>query len=182
MTAARKDPQDHLRGKKRPVTKVVYISNDPGFEEQLERVQEELSRIKNDSMMSARMSDMHEERRTILEKQEREMVEELRKEHSIKFTFRSIGMKKFDALVSDHPATDAAREKAKEAGQNPDNLQYNPETFHPALLKAALVDPVDFDIEAVFESDDWNDQEIAALVTTAINANMTRRVVPLGNG
>lgn len=55
----------------------------------------------------------------------------------VEFVFRSIGRLAYTELVRKHPATQA---QAEEAGAH---LSWNPDTFPPALLAAACVEPDD---------------------------------------
>lgn len=173
-------PQDHKRSiKKNAVTKTVYICNDPDISEELEDVQDRLSWL---SLRVANGVATEEQRADYDKLRERETELKIKvKDTSIIFKFRSIGRKPYDELIDANPPTDSDRAEVEKAGGDPKMLQYSPEAFAIALCQAALVEPQDFDFKEAWNSDDWNQAELAALFSGAMEANTQRRLVPLGN-
>jgi len=179
LRAGKKAPQDFKRGKKKPVQKTVWICMDPEIADEYAQVNEAYEFMKRRLSVGANddkfMAEYDEAKR-----KEQEMREVLR-DNSTKFVFRGIGMRRFDKLVDKYPPTDHAREQIKKQGGNPDNLRWDPDTFGQALCEASCIEPEGCDFDEIFESDDWNDIEIGALIQAAIEANGSRQVVPAGN-
>ena len=101
----------------------------------------------------------------------------------VEFVFRSIGRKAYDRLVNEHPPSNKAKNEAEKQGEDPKNLQWDPYTFPQALVAAAIIHPkLDLDsVEEIWESDDWNGNELQALFYTALSVQQKTRVVQLGN-
>jgi hypothetical protein len=189
VTKPKAVPLDHLRGKKRPVIRSVSIFLDSEVAEEINRaqvklaaVEEKLAEARGDVALQKRREDAQGE----LERLQDRAVEE---GDVVSFSFRSIGRKAYDRLVDEHPATDEqqkeARERGLEAGLAPtlSRLSWNADTFPPALVAAASVDPKITHEEAyeLFHvSEDWNAAELTALFVTARSAQDTRDVADLG--
>jgi hypothetical protein len=96
-------------------------------------------------------------------------------EGTLWFTFRSLGRKNYRKLLDEHPATDDHHAAAREQGQS--QAAYNPDTFAPALVRAACADPVlsTEDVEAIFDGDAWSDGDVAGLFTCALTAQVQSR-------
>lgn len=178
-----KMPLDHLRSQKKPVTKSVRIATD---QEVAERYQEsktdlDLARItyENNSRSEKAIAEYSEAKAKFDEARI-----ELR-DNSIAFKFRSIGRRKYDDLVKEHPITDEQREEAKSSngGEDP-GIEWNYDTFPDALIAACLVEP-EISPEEMLEwlqTDEWNSAEQQALFQAAFSANTMRAVVDLGKG
>lgn len=96
-------------------------------------------------------------------------------ESTVDILLRSIGRKRYDALLGDHPPTE---EQKKEDGG--ENLLYNPETFPIALVAESSVEPKMTYEEAKDLFDEWNGAELSELFFAALAVNTQRRVVELG--
>lgn len=100
-------------------------------------------------------------------------------EASVVLVFRSIGRRRYDEMVDEHPPTDEQQEKAKEQGGV---AGYNPATFLPVLISESLIEPL-LTLEQVNALwDEWNNAEVMALINAAIEVNTTRRTADLGKG
>lgn len=107
------------------------------------------------------------------------------------FVARSIGPNRFDALQTDHPATEDQQEKHK-AGGGDGTLGWDPDVFPKALLVAsvqyvdpetgAMVDLTEEFVDDLYDGDKWNLSEVMALFQAAYEVNSIRRVVDLGKG
>lgn len=173
-----KQPQDFKRGKKKPNVKVAYICNDPDLGDEYEAVKKDLdyyTKLAEVGKLTTAMVIKTEG----LREQERDLSQKV-KENSLKFTFRGIGMKRFDNLVEEHPPLDEQIEKMQAAGLGAMALRFNPLTFAPALCQACLVEPEE-DITGYWDSEDWNGIELGELFNAALEANTTRRIIPSGN-
>lgn len=114
-------------------------------------------------------------------------LEELRPEAAAitrKMVFQSIGRRKVEQLMTDHPATDAQQrqERRENNGDPKARLIYNPDTYPPALVAATLVEPKLTYEEAVelFESENITAAEWAQMFYTAQSLDLTSKVVSLG--
>lgn len=196
-----RQPLDHLRSHKQPVTRTVWIPLDNDAAAELHQAEQELTRLR--IAVESRPKDTGLTQR--LEEQQ-ETVERLREElrgdpdRMAKFIARSLGRREFEDLQNAHTATPEQRKAAKKDGVG--ELSWNPDTFPPALIEAccfyATWDdevgeealeplPADFVKEMWDGTDDqgvarWNHAEAMSLFTAAYEANNTRRVVDLGNG
>ncbi len=189
MSKAKAVPLDHLRGKKRPVTRTVevFLDSDVAAEVNraravLEDIEERISTNKGDLGLQVQ----RDEARAELERLQDAAVEA---GDVVSFTFRSIGRKAYERLIEEHPATEEqqkqAREHGVEAGLAPhlSRLSWNADTFPPALIAAASVDPKishDEAYELFHVSEDWNQAELTALFVTARDAQQARDVADLG--
>jgi hypothetical protein len=174
---------DHLISKKKAVTKTVAIALDPELAEELEEARR--ARDLAQSRANARKDDS-ELQAQLWEAEERYAQAEERMggdDAVAHFTFRSIGRAAFDALVDAHPPTPAQRAKAKSFGVNGE-MQWNMDTFPPALVAACLVEPKlsAEEMLAIWRDDSWNQVELNDLFLAAVNVNGTRRTVDVGKG
>lgn len=96
---------------------------------------------------------------------------------SVTFTFQDIGRKAFDELVMAHPATKDQKERVAELGGG--ILEYNIDTFPPALLAATAIDPemTVEDAQQIF--DVWGSGDAEILFTQALLVCKERTSVPL---
>lgn len=156
---------DHLR-KKKPIEKIVHVPLDPDLVEAYEKAVEDFEAA------DARDDDLS------VVSAAREAAREKLEEQTVSLKFRSIGRKRYDALIHDHPPTDEQNEEhQRQYGQK---APYDVETFAPALIAASCVEP-EMTAEQVMELfDDWNPAEVFDLYTAALEVNTQRRVVDLG--
>jgi hypothetical protein len=178
-----------LRSRKSPVVRSTEIFLDSDTAEAINRARveaEAAERLATDKAGDHGAHVRRDEARGILERLQREATET---GQVASFSFRSIGRKAFEKLVSEHPATEdqqkEARDRGLEAGlpANLSRLSWNAETFPPALIAASSVEPKITHEEAyeLFNvSEDWNAAELTALFVTARSAQDTRDVADLG--
>lgn len=102
--------------------------------------------------------------------------------NSIKFTFRAIGRKRYNALVNEHPPTEEQKQKATDNGDDPDDLEWDTDKFPPALMALSIVEPelTEAEVHELWDSDDWNAVELMNMFYTAYQVNTARGVVNLG--
>lgn len=189
MTKAKAVPLDHLRGKKKPVVRSVDIFLDSEAGEAVARAQrtveeakERLAESPDDLNLQVRRDDAEAE----LERLRQEVIDD---GAVVAFSFRSIGRKAYQNLIDEHPATEEQQKEAREEGNaiglsaQLSRLQWNADTFPPALVAAASLEPKITAEEAweVFHvSEDWNQAELTALFVTARRAQESRDVADLG--
>ena len=170
---------DHLRKKKKAVTRTVAIICDSAVADRYAAAVNRLTEA--DRALTARPKDQ----RVISEREEAlealEALEGEAEEASEDFTFRGIGRKVFEDLIDNHEATKEQRAKARKAGEE---VQWNAETFPQALVSASLVDPdlSEEDIHEIWDSEDWNQAELLELFSAALEVNTSRRTSNLGKG
>lgn len=94
---------------------------------------------------------------------------------TIWFTFQSLGVRAFEALVAEHPPTAEQIAAAAEAGApRPD---WNDQTFGGALIAASCISPRITPEQAheLLGDPAWNVAEVGALVATALTVNTRAR-------
>jgi hypothetical protein len=173
---------DHLRSKKKPIEKTVEIVLDAELAERFEeaRTQVDIAQIRvNGNPTDVDLQLALEQAKAAVETLRTEIDEN---DAVVKITFRGIGRKAYDDLVADHPATLEQLSDAKKKGH--DDLQFNLETFPPAIVAASSKEPKMTleEVQAIWNSEDWNQVELGELFTAAMMVNGTRRTVDLGKG
>ncbi len=111
-----------------------------------------------------------------LKKKLEELIERSR-DTEITFIFKSLGRIVYDDLV-ELPEHQPSDEQKKEGAQ------FNPDTFPPALVAAAAVDPEISIEEAVeiFGDSEWNGAELQKLFFAALEVNTETGDIPLSKG
>lgn len=163
--------------KNKPPRTVKYtVVMDDEKAAQLEKLESQIIKLRRDRGQSAKGTING------LQKRADDLRAELR-ESSVDIVLSSVGRRKFDDLISDHPITPEQKKEMIEAGvEEKDVPSWNPETFPPALLKMSVTEPEDLsdtDIQAIW--DDWNQSESGTLFQLAMMVNTQRRIVDLGN-
>lgn len=186
-------PLDHLRSRKRPVTKPVWIALDSDVADRLIELQQKLERA--ETLLEARPLDGQLAVQVEALADEVDDATEDFRSNAAKFVARSLGANAYEELMSHHPATKDQITDAKKQGVM-GVLGFNTDTF-PKVLTAACVRYVSGQTEdgedileelteeyvkEMYESEEWNEAELTALFEAAYNVNSTRRVVDLGNG
>lgn len=198
--SASKAPLDHLRSRKKPVTKTVWIADDSEVAERYQKAEAEMVMARDfsrDHPLSDAALKEYQDKKEAFEAIEGEM-----KENATAFKLRSIGRKRFEKLQADYPITAENRAKATEENDGKDpGIEWDPDTFPPVLIAACVVSPVKFepddlelDEDGKFQSEavqefvdwitgeDWNLSETSSLFEAAWQVNTIRRVVDLGKG
>lgn len=185
-----KAPLDHLRSRKKPVTKTVWIADDSEVAERYQRAEAEMQLARDfsrDHPLSEAALQEYQEKKTAYEEIEADM-----KQSATAYKLRSIGRKKFEKLQADYPITDENRAKAtvENDGKDP-GIEWDPDAFPPMLIAECIVSPVKFeedDDEAKAEfiswitGEEWNLSETSSLFEAAWQVNTIRRVIDLGKG
>ena len=187
-----KETLDHLRSKKSPVSKTVYIAGDSDLAIDLNDMEREVSILELKVLRSPADSELAGQ--LSAKKEELEQLKTRMREASIKFRVQSIGRKKLEKLMSQHPPTETDIEqinKAKELAeaQGDDSmknatLEWSPDTFPVALIAKSVVEPelTEQELTDWLGEDTWNQSEIQELFAAALEVNTTHRVVSLGKG
>lgn len=179
-----KQPMDHLRGKKKPVRKTVWVAGDSELADELSELEERLSRAE----ASFNLQRDESPRREALQREvdeltiKRNAVKEQVRETAIKFVFQAIPRKKYEALIEEHPPTDKQVADWKASGEK-GSIDFNPDTFPVPLIVACCIEP-DVDKEELADwlqnGEEWNQAELVTLFMAATEVNQTRRIVNLG--
>jgi hypothetical protein len=168
-----KQPMDHQKSKRAPITKTVRLISDLDLAEELEQAQEDVRRLRimtqgTGGETSAAQLPAAEARLAELRERAQEFV--------TVYKFQSIGSKRYDRLVSEHPPTE---EQIKQFG---DEVAWNSETFPAALIAASMVSPVMTaeDLQVLID-EDLNSAELLTIFDAALTVNTMRRIYELGN-
>lgn len=196
-TRTRKQPLDHLRGRKKRVYRRVPIAMDSQVLENRDKARAEVARLDmqlklagnrpSDLVVRAAQAELREAK-DALEEAEQALAEDV-----AWFHVESLGPKRFDTLVSMYPPSNEQRAEAKKDGAAP--LMFNPETFPNALIpqcvyyvtengsgKEVLTQLTDEFVEEMVEGEDWTQGEILELFEAALSVNTgAGRVGDLGN-
>jgi hypothetical protein len=178
---ARPATADHLK-KKRPATKTVEVVLDPALAVELRDA--EHAHTEAERLLEVRPADTDLQAAAWAAAEE---VEELRaraadEDAVVAVRFRSIGRVAWDDLLDRHPPTDEQIAEAKRAGLGA--LNFNSETFPPAVVAASLDEPKLSAVEvlAMWDSPDWNQAELQLLFSAALEVNSSRHTLDLGKG
>lgn len=102
------------------------------------------------------------------------------------FVLRSIGRRRFEELLAEHPPTSRQRadfaERSASLGLNTGRLSYDPDSFPPVLIAACCEDP-EMTVEearALWDSEQFNEAELALLAAAAFTVNTSAVVAPTG--
>lgn len=175
-----KQPLDHLRSKKKPVRKTVWIAGDSELADELSELEASLSRARTQAEI-ARPDRREAALQTVLDMEaEYEAKKAAVRESSIKFVMQGIRTKDYDDLIAAHPPTEEQLEKLKAQGET--DVPFDVETFPYALIAATCVEPdvPKEDLIAWLHEDSWNRFEILTLFNAANEVNQTRRIINLG--
>lgn len=173
---------DHLKSMKKAIHKNVWICMDSEVAERHALSEEELRRVERRA--NTRPEDAAAQDELAEAKKAHDKITEELRDQSVQFKFKSLGRKKYEQLLMDHPISDEDIKRAERAGQDPSSLSWG-QSFAPALVAACLVEPeLTFEqVNEIFEdSDEWNGAETLLLFSTALEVNQTRAVPNLGKG
>ena len=173
---------DHLRSRKQPASRTVEVVLDPALADEVREA--ERRRDDADRRLALRRDDEAAQQEAwdaaaVLEALRARAVEE---DAVVSVRFRSIGRHAWDDLIRAHPPTDEQIAEAKAAGMG--ELNFNSETFPPAVVAASLEEPamsVD-EVAALWDSPDWNQAELGVLFQAALEVNNSRHTLDLGKG
>lgn len=184
MTATPKQPQDHLRSRKKPMAKTVRFIGDPEAMDRLEEARRELQSLK--SMAEAR--SMEVDGAELARLQENIDAAQAEVDDSIiKIRFQGLGRKAYEQLQRAHPPTE---EQKAEGDEETGPVTFNPETYPIALITACAAEvwvggkvqefSAPEDKQAFLDSDVWNQAEFWEMWMTCLHVNQTRKIGDLG--
>lgn len=169
---------DHLKSRKKPVTQQVEICLDSELADVVTDAQQALEAARAKSARMPNNADLFAAEQDAEHELKRAQADAAKV--TVTFTFRGIGRRAYDNLLTKHQPDKEQRERFKREGQP--GLNYDVEKFPPALVAASLVDPelTADEVQELWDSEDWNDAELQALFMGARGANEARRLVDLG--
>jgi hypothetical protein len=181
-----KQPLDHLRSRKKPVSRRVAIATDSELADRLNSARLRAAQLheQKDNPQSAREIPDAED--------EVAQLEDEIEPYLAWFVARNMGVGAYEDLQSAHPPTP---EQVKENRKKGMDLSWNPDTFPPALLAACVLyempaedggeptlEPLTEEfVKEMWDSPDWNQAEVMALFQAAIEVHSLRRIVEMGN-
>jgi hypothetical protein len=179
---ARPATADHLKSKKRRASKTVEVVLDPDVaravhdaEWKLDEAEARLRIAPDDPDAQQTVWDTKAELDTL-------RAAAAAAEAVVTLKFRSIGHQAYDKLIRDHPPTaeQVAEVKALGVGE----LNFNADTFPPAVVSASLDEPkmTVAEVTELWESPDWNQAELSVLFSAAVEVNSRRETLDLGKG
>lgn len=173
---------DHLVSLKKPRLSRVWICNDEELSEEYEEAQEALDLARR----RAAAGDT-EAKATVdqLDMKVRDLKPRVR-EASVCWRFKSIGGKAYEKLVAEYPPSQKQIDEHVRGGGEAKNVEWDPDLFPKALIYTSMYEPeMDISLDDFIEwmsGPDWNQGEVLALFTGALEANTRVRTVNLGNG
>lgn len=171
---------DHLRSKKKAVTRKVAICFDTDLQDAWDLLQQQVANAR--ATLTYRDDDMAKRELDDLLAQVEVMKPQI-EDVTVEFRFRSLSRRAYDDLQTAHLPTPVQVEEAQKEGL-PKPL-VNTDSFPPALIAAACTSPEMTPDEAkqLWEDDEnWSSGELTMLYETAIAVNQQRRVIDLGKG
>ncbi len=168
--------RDHL-AKKKPATKLVEVVIDPDAARAVSDAEQALTAAEARARLAPDDEKAQEAVWAAQEAYDSAKAQAVADDVVVSLLFRSVGRHAYDELIRAHPPGE--RQKAEEPA-----LSFDPDTFPQALVHASLVEPklsAD-DVEAIWQSPDWNAAELAMLFAAALEVNNHRATVDLGKG
>jgi hypothetical protein len=171
--AAKKQTMADILAKKRPNTRTIdiIVDSDLAGEIRLKEAELEQAQAKKKRGKGSLADGMSQIEQALDEMYERAA------EGVVTFTFQDIGRKSFDDLVMAHKPTPEQKKHVADLGGG--ILEYNTDTFPPALISAAAIDPEISLDEAETIFDQWGSADAEILFTTALLVCKERTSVPL---
>lgn len=172
---------DHLKSKKRRATKVVEVVLDPDAARAVHEAEWKVDEA--EARLRAEPGDPDAQQAVWTAK---ENLDTLRAQAAaddavVTLKFRSIGHHAYDELVRAHPPTAEQIAEVKAAGVDVE-LNFNADTFPPAVVAASLEEPKMSvaEVTELWESPDWNQAELTVLFSAAVGVNQRRETLDLG--
>lgn len=156
-----------LTGRK-PRVGYYTVHLDDELAEKVEQIRQERAKARRDGTEEDAPSD-----------EELAAAEDALREVTRTIRFESIGRTAYDDMVSEHPPTEEQRAEMEEAGAV---VEWNPDTFPPALVHASMVEPDLTDKQFAEIWDVWSNADLSQMFALAMRLNTTRRLVAMGNG
>ena len=177
---ARPATADHLRSKKKRATKTIDVVLDPDAARAVHDAEWVVEQAEARLRLTPADPDAQQASWTAKENLDTLRAQAAADDAVVTLTFRSIGHHAYDELVRAHPPTAEQIAEVKAAGVN--DLNFNADTFPPTIVSASLETPkmtVD-EVAELWQSADWNQAELTAIFTAAVEVNQRRVTLDLG--
>jgi hypothetical protein len=165
-----------LRNRKTPRTVEVVIVLDDDWGREVADMERRVRQVERDaSGVGAAATAARQELDEVSADLDKLLVD--KDEKTVTFRFKALSRDRYERLLATHQPTKEQRARTTALGGF---LQWNPDTFPPALMAACLVDPDDLtadDVQAMFVDDEWNQAELEALFSAALSACINRHAV-----
>lgn len=173
QTTNTKPTIDQILDMKKPLEIEVDVLVHPEYQQRLQELEQEKLRAQSNRSKA----DLSQPGVAKIEQQIEELLEEAQ-EYVVTFKLRDIGRKKLNDLAQKHPPTKEQTDQYKKLGA-PGVLEYNPDTFGPALLTAVCIEPeMTLDAaERIFE--EWGAGEVDSLFNACLRVTQGRASIPL---
>ena len=164
--AAKSSTIADIKARKKAVTKHVPIQLDGELADKIA----DLRKLHIAARDADRMSNETDKAPAVLV--EIEELVEASKATEVVFVFKSVGRFRYDELVDENPPT---------KDQKADGADFNSDTFPPALVAEACIDPEMTleDATEIFASPDWNGAELRKIFFGALEVNTETGDIPL---
>jgi hypothetical protein len=176
---ARPATADHLTSKKKRATKTIDIVLDPDAARAVHDAEWNVDQAQGRLRVAPDDPDAQQALWTAKENLDTLRAQAASDDAVVALRFRSIGHQAYDELVRAHPPIPDQVAEAKAAGAE---LNFNADTFPPAVVAASLDEPkmTIAEVTELWESPDWNQAELGALLTAAVEVNSRRVTLDLG--
>ncbi len=169
-TAAKKQTMASIIKKKKPNTKTVDIVLDSDLANEIQLLEQEKAQMQ--SRRGRSLADGIGPLETKLD-----ALYEKASEGVATFTFRDPGRRPFDDLVLEHPPTKDQKDRVIELGGG--ILEFNLDTFPPALMALTASDPKMTLAQAETIFDEWGSGDAETLFAAALLVCKERTSIPL---
>jgi len=161
-----------ILARKKPNVRSIDIALDSDLASEIRATEREIEEAKR----KRRGKSLADGGTTVLEAKLEELMERAAEE-SVTFTFQDIGRRALDQLISEHHPTPDQKNRVAELGGG--ILEYNIDTFPPALIAATAIDP-ELSIEDAQQIfDEWGAGDAEILFTQALLVCRERTSHPL---
>lgn len=190
--AKTKKPDLHLPGNrsiaeilamKEPTVQTVRVCLSADLAARISEARQEMTIARNMVAAAGEGQSPQRAERLVQAEQELEALQVEADPVLVDFKFQSIGSANYDALLADHPPSPKQKKDHKAALQDAQQsfkpLEFNVDTFPPALTAAASLEPkmTDEDTAEMWNSPSWNQAELMALFAAAVGVQTTFRSV-----
>lgn len=158
---------DEILEQKRKVTVSVAVPLDPGLQDKLDRAR--LAEAEAAKALSLRDGDKGRQAVLAAAKAAVDQAETAFEDGSAVFVFEGLSREDWERLLDDHRPKEHQRSRARREGTS-EFLNWDPDTFPPALIAATLVDPPGITLDKareLWESDRFNRSELEAIFSGA---------------
>lgn len=181
MATTSKVTQDHLHKKivKKALSETIWVAGDQELVTRHDQARNRYANATRARKLRGEVPAIEVELEAARSELE-QIEEELNQSGAVRLTFRAIGRKAFEELLSANPPSKDQLEDLSMRGSNGETPTFNPEVF-PQRLVAASLGMADEEIMEWWDGPDWNGGELQELFFHAMKVNQETRIINLGN-